>query len=533
MNNKKNEHPLTKDYLTPNTGEKIIVLDFGGQYSMLISRRIREAKVYCKILPYYTPAAEVFRHSPRGIILSGGPGSVYLENPPECDPAILNGEIPVLGICYGMQLMASRLGGNVERGRKKEVGRTGLIITESEPLFNHSYFKDSKSLSCWMSHQDEVIKLPPGFSVLARTESGAIAAMGDVSRHLYGLQFHPEVSHTPGGLDILKSFLYDICHCSGNWAPLNFIEQAVMKIRNTVNPGEKVICALSGGLDSSVVALLLNKSIGKDFVSIFVDHGLLRRDEAQTISSVFREQLQGKFIEVDARDRFLQKLKGVTLPEEKRKVIGTEFIEVFRETALSMGNFSYLAQGTIYPDIVESGADAGTATIKSHHNVGGLPDNLNFTLIEPLRELFKDEVREVGRRLGLPEVIASRQPFPGPGLAVRIIGEVTAAKLELLQEADAIFREEIEKENLNDELWQFFAVLTGIQAVGIRQGKRVYGQVICLRATTSTDGMTADWYRLPYEFLHRVSTRITAEIPQIARVVYDITAKPPGTIEWE
>ena len=509
------------------------MLDFGGQYSMLISRRIREANVYCEIMPYYTPASEIMRKGPRGIILSGGPGSVYLENAPECDPVIFEGEIPVLGICYGMQLMANKLGGSVTRGWKREVGRTGLVITKAEPLFNQSFFQNNDYLSCWMSHQDEVVKLPPGFSALAHTESGAIAAMGDNSRQLYGLQFHPEVSHTPGGLDIIKAFLYNICGCSGNWTPQNFIEQAITKIRNTVNPGEKVICALSGGLDSSVVAFLLNEAIGSDFVSIFVNHGLLRQDEARTISKVFREHLQGEFIEIDAKERFLQKLSGVTSPEEKRKIIGAEFIEVFKETAFSRGDFSYLAQGTIYPDIVESGADPGTATIKSHHNVGGLPDNLNFGLIEPLRELFKDEVREVGRRLGLPEVISSRQPFPGPGLAVRIIGEVTANRIKLLQEADAIFREEIEKEGLNENLWQFFAVLTGIQAVGIKEGKKLYGPVICLRTITSTDGMTADWGRLPYEFLNRVSNRITAEIPDLARVVYDITAKPPGTIEWE
>ncbi len=514
-------------------GQNIIILDFGGQYSMLLARRVREANVFCHLLPYHTPLENIRRYSPRGIILSGGPGSVYLEGAPGCDPSLFNGEVPVLGICYGMQLMAKILGGTVIRGLKSETGRTEIFISKDNPLLKKSFLQENSSLLGWMSHQDEIKDVPPGFQILARTENGTVAAMGDPDRRLYGLQFHPEVSHTPAGTEIIKGFLYDICQCQPDWTPQKFIDHAVHKIRSSVSPGEKVICALSGGLDSSVVALLLKEAIGDNFISLFVDHGLLRQGEAREINKLFGDLFGENFIAIKAQDRFLRRLKGITDPEKKRKAIGAEFINVFTEKALSIGEFNYLAQGTIYPDIVESGKSAPAVTIKSHHNVGGLPESLGFKLIEPLRDLFKDEVRKVALELGLPRLIAERQPFPGPGLAVRIVGEVDAAKIDLLQKADAVLRDEIEAAKLDKNLWQFFAVLTGIDSVGIKGGKRAYGPVISLRATTSVDGMTADWAALPYDILERVSMRITKEIPAVTRVVYDITSKPPGTIEWE
>jgi len=513
--------------------QKIIVLDFGGQYSMLIARRIREAKVYCEILPYNKPWEEIRRHEPAGVILSGGPAGVYLDGVPICDRTLFDGGVPVLGICYGMQLMAKELGGRVEPGNRSEFGRTEFTIFEPAPLFQDELFSREEICHGWMSHEDAVMEPPPGFQVLARTKNSVIAAIGDDARRLYGLQFHPEVRHTPGGMNILKRFLYDVCGCSPDWTPRSFVEYAVEKIQASVGPAGKVVCALSGGVDSSVVAFLLDKAVGERFVSIFVDHGLLRKGEAEQVADLFSRRLKGQFIHVDARNRFLNALAGITDPEQKRKIIGAEFISVFKEKALSLGDLAYLAQGTIYPDVIESGSAVGAAVIKSHHNVGGLPEVLGFELVEPLRELFKDEVRLVGKELGLPESVLKRQPFPGPGLAVRVIGEVTAEKLELLREADAIFRDEIKSAGLAGELWQFFAVHTGIQVVGVKGDNRHYGPVVALRAVKSEDAMTADWAKLPFELLERVANRITGEIPRLARVVYDITSKPPGTIEWE
>jgi len=513
--------------------EKVVLLDFGGQYSMLIARRVREAGVYCEMLPYDTPWESIKGYDPAGIILSGSPASVYQEDAPRCDQAIYEGGVPILGICYGMHLLAGDLGGEVERGNRSEFGRTSFTIEQAEPLFNDTSFRDQSFCNGWMSHQDEVLKPPTGFYVLARTENDTMAAIGDHERKIYGIQFHPEVFHTPGGNNVLRNFLFEVCRCSRTWTPQSFIEDAVAKINQVVGEKEKVVCALSGGVDSSVVAFLLDKAVADRAVFIFVDHGLLRLDEAEEVVRLYREKLKGEFVHIDARERFLNRLAGVTDPEEKRRIIGNEFIAVFKENALSRGDIAYLAQGTIYPDVIESGSAHGSAVIKSHHNVGGLPEELGFELIEPLRELFKDEVRLVGNELGLPDSILKRQPFPGPGLAVRIIGAVSAEKLSLLQKADAVFRNEVYEAGLGHELWQYFAVLTDVNVVGVKGDDRHYGPVIALRAVVSEDAMTADWARLSHDLLGKVSTRITGEIPEVARVVYDITSKPPGTIEWE
>ncbi|MQL53470.1 glutamine-hydrolyzing GMP synthase [Desulfofundulus thermobenzoicus] len=507
--------------------EMVIVLDFGGQYSHLIARRIRELKVFCEMLPYTTSLEEIRRHHPRGIIFSGGPASVYQPGAPTVDAGIYDLGIPILGICYGMQLMAKQLGGVVTRADHHEYGKTTLEVVDTTGLF--CGFAPAEQ--CWMSHGDRVEAPPPGFTVTARTELAPVAAMADHRRRLYAVQFHPEVVHTPRGRDILRHFLYDVCGCHGTWTMGSFIEESIREIRQKVGEG-RAICAISGGVDSSVAAVLVHRAIGHRLTCIFVNHGLLRRGEAEQVISTMREQFHIPLVYVDASERFLKRLAGVTDPEQKRKIIGEEFIRVFEEEAAKLGQVDFLVQGTLYPDVVESGT-ATAAVIKSHHNVGGLPADMQLALIEPLRWLFKDEVREVGRELGLPDEVVWRQPFPGPGLAVRIIGEVTAEKLAMLRHADAIFREEIRRAGLSRDIWQYFAVLPGLRSVGVMGDGRTYAHTVALRAVYSSDGMTADWARIPFDVLERVSSRIVNEVPGVNRVVYDITSKPPATIEWE
>ncbi|MBR4462473.1 MAG: glutamine-hydrolyzing GMP synthase [Erysipelotrichaceae bacterium] len=507
--------------------DKILVLDFGGQYDQLIARRVREQHIYAEIVPFdQIGLDEIVGKNYKGIIFTGGPDSVYKEDAPGFDEGILNLGIPVLGICYGAQLMAFLAKGKVE---KATVGEYGKIIFSHE---ESALFEDVPSQSvCWMSHVDYISEAPEGFTVTAWSEHCPCAAFENRDRKLYGVQFHPEVVHTEYGKTILSSFLLNICKAQVDWKMDDFIESSVSRYREML-PEERVLLALSGGVDSSVAALLLNKAIGHRLVCVFVDHGLLRKGEADHIEKTFKERFDLNLIRVDARDRFLEKLKGVREPEEKRKIIGSEFIRVFEEEAKKLGEISYLAQGTIYPDVIESGKGK-SAVIKSHHNVGGLPERMAFRkIIEPLRDLFKDEVREVGRKLGLPEDLVSRQPFPGPGLAVRIIGEITEEKIALLQEADAIFREEIMKAEI-EKPQQYFAVLTDMHSVGVMGDERTYGYVLALRSVSTDDFMTAEWSRLPYDLLETVSNRITNEVRGISRVVYDITSKPPGTIEWE
>ena len=510
--------------------ESVVVLDFGSQYSMLIARRVRESHVYCEILPYNAPPEQVAKLNPRGFILSGGPASVYEPSAPMAPAYIYESGVPILGICYGMQALTHQLGGKVSSGLKREYGHAVL----RQNVVDHPIFKGLPlEMPVWMSHGDEISEPPPGFSSLAYTDNAPVAVLGN-ERGIIGLQFHPEVSHTPNGADILKNFLYEVCGCKGTWTPASFIAEATDRIRDQVGGG-KVICALSGGVDSAVTAALVQKAIGDQLTCIFVDNGLLRREESERVRGVFERHLNLNLIYVDAVDRFLERLEGVTDPERKRHIIGEEFIRVFEEEAGELGEVNYLAQGTLYPDVIESlpPADAPSVTIKTHHNVGGLPDVMKLSLVEPLRQLFKDEVREVGDELGMPEEMVYRQPFPGPGLAIRIIGEVTRERLEVLRSADWIVMDEIKASGLYGKLWQSFAVLTPLHTVGVMGDFRTYGNIVAIRAVTSEDAMTADWARLPYDVLAQISSRIVNEVPGVNRVVYDISSKPPSTIEWE
>lgn len=505
----------------------VIVLDFGGQYTQLIARRIRECRVYCEILSHDTPVDELAARKPQAIVLSGGPSSVYQEGAPQVDPAVYEAGIPILGICYGMQLMTVQLGGKVRRAEQREYGKTTLEAFSGDILFKGLESREQ----CWMSHGDTVEEAPPGFTVLGRTPHAPVAAMGDPKRRLYAVQFHPEVAHTPKGKSVLENFLYNVCGCKGDWTMASFLESMVSQIRDEAGDG-RVLCALSGGVDSSVAAALVHRAVGDRLTCVFVNQGLMRKNEPEEVQRVFRGQFNMNLVYVDAADRFLDKLAGVTDPERKRKIIGNEFIRVFEEEAAKLGQVDYLVQGTVYPDVVESGTKTA-AVIKSHHNVGGLPEDMKFKLIEPLKWLFKDEVRKLGEELGLPEHIVWRQPFPGPGLGVRVLGEVTREKLAVLREADAIVTEEIRRAGLYREIWQSFAVLPSMKSVGVMGDQRTYAYTVVLRAVNSTDAMTADWVRLPYAVLEAISSRIVNEVPEINRVVYDITPKPPGTIEWE
>jgi GMP synthase (glutamine-hydrolysing) len=513
---------------TDNTFDTVVVLDFGSQYSQLIARRVREAGVYSILLPWDTSWEEIARLRPRGIILSGGPASVYDEGAPSLPAWVLREDVPVLGICYGMQLIASALDGGVEPATRREYGPAKIEVTQSYPLFRDL----PASLDVWMSHGDHVTRLPTGYVGIARSSNAPIAGMTDGRR--YGIQFHPEVVHTPLGRDLLRNFLVDVCNCRTEWTAEHFIDSAVRQIRETVGDG-RVLLGLSGGVDSSVAAALIHRAIGDRLTPVFVDNGLLRLGEADLVRDVFGRAFGMNLVFVDASERFLDRLEGVADPEEKRRIVGDEFIRTFESQAAVHGPFDFLAQGTLYPDVIESTApDTKSAMkIKTHHNVGGLPTDLTFSLVEPLRYLFKDEVREVGRALGLPKEIVERQPFPGPGLAVRIIGEITRNDLDLLRRADAVVREEVDGLGDGTQVWQYFAVLLPVRTVGVMGDYRTYGRVCAVRAVTSEDAMTADWARLPYDALARISNRIVNEVDGITRVVYDVSSKPPATIEWE
>ncbi len=511
----------------------IAILDFGSQYNQLIARRVRECRVYCEILPHDIGLEELMAKKPRGIILSGGPASIFDEGVPRSREGLFDLGLPVLGICYGMQLMAHQLKGTVTSSPLREYGRADLILTErgkSSPLFAGL----GENQRIWMSHGDQITRLPSGFEITGVTPNSPVAAMEHRERALYGVQFHPEVVHTLNGLTMIRNFLFDISGCRPDWNMGSFIEETVAKLREQIGQ-ERVLCALSGGVDSSVLAVLLHRAVGDNLISIFVDNGLLREGEAAQVVRTFRDQYHLHFRIIHARERFLKKLQGVTDPERKRKIIGMEFIRLFEEEARKLGRIKFLAQGTLYPDVIESQSSFGgpSAVIKSHHNVGGLPEKLNMSLVEPLRVLFKDEVRELGRELNIPPSIVERHPFPGPGLAVRILGKITKKRLEMVRKADAIVREEILKAGLFSEVWQEFAVLLPVRTVGVMGDGRTYENVIAVRAITSTDGMTADWVKFPHDVLEAISSRIVNEVKGINRVVYDISTKPPSTIEWE
>ncbi|MFS1516482.1 glutamine-hydrolyzing GMP synthase [Bacillus sp. SCS-151] len=507
--------------------EIVVVLDFGSQYNQLITRRIRELGVYSELHPHTITAEEIRKMNPKGIIFSGGPNSVYDENAYHCDEEIFELGIPVLGICYGMQLMTKHFGGKVEGATHSEYGKATISIQNDSTLFQNL----PKEQVAWMSHGDLVTQTPEGFSIDVTSPSCPIAGMSNESRHLYAVQFHPEVRHSEYGNDVLKNFVFEVCHCKELWSMENFIEMEIEKIRKTVGD-KKVLCALSGGVDSSVVAVLIHKAIGDQLTCIFVDHGLLRKDEAEGVMKTFSEGFHMNVIKVDAKQRFMEKLQGVSDPEQKRKIIGNEFIYVFDDEAAKLEGIDYLAQGTLYTDIIESGT-ATAQTIKSHHNVGGLPEDMQFELIEPLNTLFKDEVRALGTELGLKDEVVWRQPFPGPGLGIRVLGEISEDKLEIVRESDAILRDEIKKAGLDRDVWQYFTVLPNIRSVGVMGDARTYDYTIGIRAVTSIDGMTSDWARIPWEVLEVISTRIVNEVNHVNRVVYDITSKPPATIEWE
>ncbi|MBW4549479.1 MAG: glutamine-hydrolyzing GMP synthase [Symplocastrum torsivum CPER-KK1] len=527
--------PLTS-LQEPLNRQMIVILDFGSQYSELIARRIRETQVYSEVLSYRTTAQQLQQLNPKGIILSGGPNSVYDANAPLCDPEIWSLGIPVLGVCYGMQLMVQQLGGEVTRAKRAEYGKASLAIDDPTDLLTN--VEDGSTM--WMSHGDSCEALPTGFEILAHTENTPCAAIAHHDKKLYGVQFHPEVVHSIGGLALIRNFVYHICDCEPTWTTAAFVEQSIREIRARVGD-KRVLLALSGGVDSSTLAFLLHKAIGDQLTCMFIDQGFMRKGEPEGLVQLFLEQFHIPVEYVKARDRFLAKIEGITDPEEKRRRIGHEFIQVFEEESKRLGPFDYLAQGTLYPDVIES-ADTNVdpktgervaVKIKSHHNVGGLPKDLRFKLVEPLRKLFKDEVRKVGRSIGLPEEIVQRHPFPGPGLAIRIIGEVTAERLNILRDADFIVRQEIQQQGMYHDFWQAFAVLLPVRSVGVMGDQRTYAYPIVLRLINSEDGMTADWSRVPYDLLETISNRIVNEVKGVNRVVYDITSKPPGTIEWE